>query len=197
MAVQTGFKPWCLLRRIAVTISLVAAVAGCASAAEKKDGNSVKSASESAPTLHPKDAEALVGRLSSGLLDATQLHGEVTPGGPAAVSYDQPDGQYSMQHDWSVWKLSPEELTRGFDRLREWLPRNGWRVTHYGRAHSQAQQPELAAVHEKDGASLSAELLIKHAGDGNGPGASKADLINFNVTSQTYRAPQGVDIGKY
>ncbi|WKK21648.1 hypothetical protein QZH56_22680 [Streptomyces olivoreticuli] len=164
---------------------------------EKKEPREVNASSEDVRTVHPKDAEALIGRLSSGVLDVTQLHGEMTPGGPAAVSYDQADGKYSMQHDWSVWKLSPDELTQGFQRLRDGLPGNGWRVTHYGPANSKAQQLEITAVHEKDGASLSAELLIRSTRQGNAAGASKTDLINFNVASPTYRAPQGVDPSKY
>ncbi|MEU5422524.1 hypothetical protein ACFY1P_22645 [Streptomyces sp. NPDC001407] len=164
---------------------------------EKSEARETSAASEDVQMMHPKDAGALVSRLSSAVLDVTQLRGEVTPGGPAAVSFDQSDGNYSMQHDWSIWKLSPDELTQGFQRLREGLPKNGWRVTHYGPANSKARQLEIEAVHEKDGVSLSAELLIRSTRQGGAAGASKTDLIKFAMVSPTYRAPQGVDARKY
>lgn len=192
-------------RKVLTIISIAAVCAtGCSIMDDqpKKSGTSEttpgKGSSHEVKVEHPQDAEARVGRLSSELLDMTQLRGEVTPGGPSPVTFDQKKGKglYSVQHDWSVWKLSPEELAQGWDRLRDQLAKRGWRITRDGRANSKAQQPQIDAVHEEDHVSLSAELLLRSTrkDDGaNGPNASKTDLILFSIVSPTYQAPKGVD----
>ncbi|MEV6675102.1 hypothetical protein [Streptomyces sp. NPDC051162] len=148
-------------------------------------------------TMHPKGGETLVSKLSSNLLDISRLRGEVTPGGPEAVTHDHDGGQYSMQHEWSVWKLPADELKQGFQRLHDELPRQGWRITQYGPANSEARQLEINAMHEKDNVSVYAELLIRSERKSKDATKSKTDLIHFSVSSPTYRAPEGVDPNKY
>ncbi|GHC65579.1 hypothetical protein GCM10010507_49050 [Streptomyces cinnamoneus] len=139
----------------------------------------------------------VVGSLSSGVLDSTGLQGEATAGGPAIQTVDKREGDYSVQHDWSIWKMSPDALTSGFERLRQELPKRGWKITHYGPANSRAQQLQIKARHEKDGSFLAAELLIRSTRQGADATSSKTDLINFTVSSPTYRAPEGVDPNGY
>ncbi|MCA6095046.1 hypothetical protein LE181_23100 [Streptomyces sp. SCA3-4] len=138
-----------------------------------------------------------MGSLSSGILDSTGLHGEVTDGGPAPVTFDKPNGRFTVQRDWSIWKLSPDALTSGFERLHQELPKHGWKITHYGPANSKAQQLQIKARHEKDGSFLFAELLTRSTRQGADATSSKTDLISFTVTSPAYRAPDGVDPNGY
>ncbi|MEU1312889.1 hypothetical protein ABZ419_28895 [Streptomyces cinnamoneus] len=152
---------------------------------------------EKLKTVNPKDALKEVSALSSGILDSTGLHGEVTDGGPTPVTFDKPKGQFTVQHDWSIWKMSPDDLTTGFERLRQELPKRGWKITHYGRANSRAQQLQIKARHEKDGSFLSAELLIRSTREGADAASSKTDLINFTVSSPTYKTPDGIDPNGY
>ncbi|WFB07590.1 hypothetical protein LRS74_11395 [Streptomyces sp. LX-29] len=152
---------------------------------------------EALKEVHPKAAEKLASQLSSDLLDTTRLRGEVSPGGPRAVTYDQEDGEYSVRHSWSVSELSPEELTRGFERLRDELPKKGWRLTKYGHANSKARQLQIKAIHEKDDFSVHAELLIRSTKPKQSPNASQEDLIYFAVVSPGYRSPEGVNPNDY
>ncbi|MFC5722739.1 hypothetical protein ACFP1Z_21455 [Streptomyces gamaensis] len=147
--------------------------------------------------VHPSDAEKQVSDLSSRLLDMTQLRGEVTQGGPAVSTGDDGKGRYSVHHYWSIWKLSPSELEQGFQRLREELPKQGIRVTHYGPANSEARQLEINAEDEKTHSSVSVELLLRSLRPQDSPGASKEDLISFSVVSPVYRVPEGVDLNSF
>lgn len=109
----------------------------------------------------------------------------------------QGEREYSVQHFWSISRLSDRELTRGFNRLREELPKEGWRITHFGHANSTARQLEIAAVHEKDKYSLSAELWVSSSEENAHASAPKKGRIVFSVGSPTYRTPKGVDRDNY
>ncbi|MBH5336821.1 hypothetical protein IHE55_19420 [Streptomyces pactum] len=146
--------------------------------------------------VHPAVAEKRARQLSSGLFDLTALRGKALGGGPG-ISAGEESQDYSVQHFWSISGAPPDELTQGFERLREDLPGAGWRITRYGRANSQAGQMEIEALHEKDGYSVSVELLIRSTRKGRHPGASKDDMIHFSVASPEYRAPEGVDPDDY
>ncbi|WP_154685921.1 hypothetical protein [Streptomyces himastatinicus] len=148
--------------------------------------------------MHPTEAKKLAGKLSSDLFDMVRLQGKVTPAGPAVMASDEGGGDYATQHVWSISRLSSQELTRGFYRLREELPKKGWRITHFGRASSAARQQEMEAVRKKDGYSLSVELWVKSSEkiDGHVVGP-KSERILFSVGSPTYRSPKGVDPNDY
>lgn len=142
-------------------------------------------------------AKERVKKLSSDVFDIVRLQGKVSPVGPATMPSRQGEREYSVQHIWSISRLSEQELTRGFYRLREELPKKGWRITHFGHAYSTARQLEIEAVHKKDEYSLSAELWVSSSGENAHASAPKNDRIVFSVGSPTYRTPKGVDRDNY
>ncbi|WP_432013864.1 hypothetical protein [Streptomyces cucumeris] len=148
-------------------------------------------------TMHPEQAIKIASKLSSDLYDMVRLQGKVSPAGPGAATGNEKERDYAVQHFWSISQLPPKDLTRGFNRLRDELPKKGWRVTHSGPANSTARQLEIEAVHEKDEYSLSVELLIRSTRKDQSSHASKDDRIRFSVGSPTYRAPEGVDPDDY
>ncbi|WP_432039938.1 hypothetical protein [Streptomyces cucumeris] len=153
--------------------------------------------SEARKQMHPARAKKYAGKLSSDLLDLVGLSGKVSRAGPGAMASDEGNGDYVVQHVWSISHLSPQELTGGFDHLRKELPKKGWRVTRFGHANSTAQQLQIEAVHQKDEYSLSVELLTRSTRE-NGPSSEpEEDRILFSVGSPTYRAPEGVDPDDY
>lgn len=105
--------------------------------------------------------------------------------------------EYSVVHVWSISHLSDRELTRGFNRLREELPKEGWHITDFGPVNSTDRQLEIEAVHKKDEYSLSAELWVSSSGENAHASASKKGRIVFYVGSPTYRTPKGVDRDNY
>ncbi|MEU1787750.1 hypothetical protein ABZ553_18065 [Streptomyces sparsogenes] len=146
---------------------------------------------------HPEQAKELARKLSSDVFDMVRLQGKVSPGGPATLSSREGERRYSVLHVWSISRLPDRELTRGFDRLREELPKDGWRITRIGHANSTDRQLEMEAVHKKDKYSLSAELWISSSGESTDASALKKGRIVFSIGSPTYRSPKGVDPDDY
>ncbi|MDX3224363.1 hypothetical protein [Streptomyces sp. ME19-01-6] len=146
---------------------------------------------------HPEQAKEHVRKLSSDVFDMVQLQGKVSPAGPATMRSREGEREYSVLHAWSISHLSDRELTRGFYRLREELPKEGWRITDFGHVNSTDRQLEVEAVHKKDEYSLSAELWVSNSGENAHASASKKGRIVFYVGSPTYRSPKGVDPDDY
>ncbi|MGY0061937.1 hypothetical protein ACWY4P_36300 [Streptomyces sp. LZ34] len=147
--------------------------------------------------MHPTQAKQHVRKLSSDVFDMVRLQGKVSPAGPATMPSQQREREYFVQHFWSISRLSERELTRGFNRLREELPKEGWRITRFGHVNSTDRQLEIEAVHEKDKYSLSAELWVSSSGENAHASAPKNDRIVFSVGSPIYRTPKGVDRDNY
>ncbi|MDT0547181.1 MULTISPECIES: hypothetical protein [Streptomyces] len=150
-----------------------------------------------AKELHPVKAKEHVRKLSSDVFDMVRLQGKVSPAGPATMPSRKGERDYFVLHAWSISHLSDRELTRGFYRLREELPKEGWRITDFGHANSTDRQLQIEAVHKKDEYSLTAELAVSSSGENAHASASKKGRIVFYVGSPTYRTPKGVDRDNY
>jgi hypothetical protein len=157
----------------------------------KKDVNDAGRTAEPT-TLAVDQARTKANHLSSQILDMIGIkEGKVTEGG-AGVSLcdDDPDHLYRMRHPWSIYEVASDKLEAGFQRLRDSLPKNGWKVVAYGRDTSANKNLELTADSEKEPFSVNASLHI------TGSSGTQQPMIQVRVVSNCFRAPKGTDLGK-
>lgn len=140
-------------------------------------------------TLAVDDARAKTKSVSSQIFDMIGLKQAKTtePGPSISTCEEDPERLFLSRHPWSVYGISPEELKQGFQRLKENLPKEGWKIVEYGPNKSAAKTLELTADSEKEHFSVNAELRV-------GGSSEKTPLILVNVVSGCYRAPDGTDL---
>ncbi|MFG2717385.1 hypothetical protein ACGFW5_03620 [Streptomyces sp. NPDC048416] len=144
-------------------------------------------------TLSVGKAREKTSSVSSQILEMMGIkEGKVTEPGPGISPCEgYPSHLYRANHPWSVYSVFSEEVLRnGFQRLRENLPKGGWKIVEYGPNKSKAKTLELTADSMKDRYSINAELVV------SSPGAGKESnpLILVTVTSGCFRAPEGTKL---
>lgn len=177
----------------AVAIVLPLIMTGCSKSVNTENANDAASESSPKPaTLAVDKARAKANHISSQILDMIGItEGQVTQGGAGVSPCDRdPEHLYLLRHPWSVYEVAPEKLKVGFQRLREQLPKNGWKIVDYGPDTSANKNLELTADSENEPFSVDASLHI------TGSSGKKQPLILVHVVSGCYRAPEGTDLSK-
>lgn len=160
-----------------VTIGLVAAtldLSGCSGA----KGESVQIRDEA-------QVKKKVHGTSSQLLDIMGVKGKVSEPGPSTLACsDYPDDQtvHRMRHPWSVYGVPDDELRRAMDRLRDRLPRNGWKITKDGVDSSRSKSPQIIAESSADRLAVDIRLGIEPAG------GEYSSMIEVTVSSDCFRS---------
>lgn len=164
---------------------------GCSNDAEGKDVSHAGSTAEP-PTLAVDQARKAANHLSSQVLNLINIKQGKVAGGGAGVSLcdEDPDHLYRMRHPWSIYDVSAGELEAGFQRLREGLPKNGWKVVAYGRDTSANKNLELTADSTTERFSVNASLHI------TGSSGTQQPMIQVHMVSGCFRAPEGTDLSK-
>lgn len=182
-------RRWLAVCAAASVVALV--MTGCSKDVTNKDVNDAGKTAEST-TLAVEQARTKANHLSSQILDMIGIkEGKVTEGGAGVSLCDQdPNHLYRMRHPWSIYEVAPDELEAGFQRLRESLPKNGWKVVAYGRDTSADKNLELTADSEKEPFSVNASLHI------TGSSGTQQPMIQVRVVSGCFRAPKGTDLSK-
>ncbi|MDI3417962.1 hypothetical protein [Streptomyces luteolus] len=142
-------------------------------------------------TLKTEEARDKTKAISSNVLDMIGIRdGKVTKPGPGiSECSEDPEHLYKTRHPWSIYDTSEDDLKAGFERLREQLPKNGWKIVKYGPNESAAESLELTADSEKDRFSINAELLIS-----KGSKRREEPMILVHVVSGCFRAPEGTNL---
>ncbi|WP_371615660.1 hypothetical protein [Streptomyces sp. NBC_00454] len=146
--------------------------------------------------LSVEDARTKTKAVSSQIYDLIGIkNAKTTPGG-ASVSLNSkdPDHLFMINHPWSVYGTSDEELTQGFQRLKEALPQHGWKIKAYGPNSSPAKNLELTADSQEGPFSLNVVLSTAVDPAKNAPSASTESGIIVHVVSAYFRAPEGTDL---
>ncbi|MFE9488437.1 MULTISPECIES: hypothetical protein [unclassified Streptomyces] len=146
-------------------------------------------------TLALDKAKKRTGELSSQVLGLIGIkEGKVTEPGPLLATCDEdPDHLYKTRHPWSIYNVSSEDvLKKGFQRLREELPEQGWTVVDYGPDTSKAKTLGLTADKKNERFSVRAELMVSSPT----AGTEKNPRIEVTVVSGCYRAPEGTDLNQ-
>ncbi|MEU4496882.1 hypothetical protein OG729_14900 [Streptomyces sp. NBC_00210] len=140
-------------------------------------------------TLAVEDARAKTKSVSSQIFDMIGLKQAKTtePGPGISTCEEDPEHLFLSRHPWSLYGVSDEQLKQGFQRLKENLPKQGWKIVEYGPNKSAAKTLELTADSEKERFSVNAELHI-------GGSSAEQPLILVNVVSGCYKAPEGTDL---
>ncbi|MEV2244981.1 hypothetical protein [Streptomyces sp. NPDC049970] len=147
-------------------------------------------------TLGVEDARKKTVGVSSEIFDMIGIKGGRTTETGAQVSTceEDPDHLFSSRHPWGLFGVSDEELTAGFARLKENLPKRGWKIVEYGPNSSAAKTLELTADSGKDHYAVNAELRVDTDPTKNHPSATKKSSIQVRVVSGCFRAPEGTDL---
>ncbi|MEV6803750.1 hypothetical protein [Streptomyces sp. NPDC051132] len=145
------------------------------------------------PTLDVDKARAKAKAVSSAIYDMIGIdRGRATERGPAVSLCDEdPEHLYKTRHPWSVYDASESDLKAGFQRLREELPKKGWKIVHYGPENSEAKSLALTADSQRDRFSVHAVLMVSTPGNPR----EKEPLLSVTVVSGCWRAPEGTDLG--
>ncbi|MDX3850857.1 hypothetical protein [Streptomyces sp. AK02-01A] len=141
-------------------------------------------------TLGVEEARAKTKNVSSQIFDMIGIkQGKTTEPGPGVSTCDEDSEHlFLSRHPWSIYGVSPDELTRGFQRLKETLPKHGWKIVEYGPNTSANKNLELTADSETDHYAVNAELRV------TGESGKEQPLILVNVVSGCFRAPEGTDL---
>ncbi|MEU6403584.1 hypothetical protein [Streptomyces sp. NPDC046985] len=144
------------------------------------------------PVLGVDEARAKAKGVSSSLYEMLGMPAaKVTQPGPGVTSCDEDPGHlYKTAHPWSVYGVSEDALKAGFERLREELPKKGWRIVDYGHEKSEAKSLFLTADSERDRFSVNAVLMVSTPTNPH----EKDPLLMLNVVSGCWRAPAGTDL---
>lgn len=180
-----------------LTISFI--TAGCSKTVDDNGhspsahGSFSEKADSTYPTLDVDKARDKAKAASSEIYDMIGIHkGKATERGPAVSLCDEDSEHlYKTRHPWSVYGVSEDELKAGFQRLREELPKKGWKIVDYGPANSEAKSPSLTADSEKDRFSVNAVLMVSTPSNPH----EKEPLLSVTVVSGCWRAPEGTDLG--
>lgn len=171
---------------VALSLGALLVTTGC--------GKDVDSHSDHTPeTLAVGKAREKTSGVSSQILELIGIkEGKVTEPGPGiSPCHEDPSHLYRANHPWSIYGVSSEDVLKdGFQRLRENLPKHGWKIVEYGPNKSKAKTLELTADSAKDHYSINAELVV------SSPTAGKESkpLILVTVTSGCFRAPDGTKL---
>lgn len=174
-----------------MTVLLPLVMTGCSASVNAKNEPAHRGGGEAA-VLDVGKARAKANHLSSQIYDLLGLkEGKVAGGGAGVSACDEDPGHlYRMRHPWSVYQVAPEKLEAGFRRLREALPRNGWKIVEDGHDTSANKNPQLTADSEKEPFSVNVSLHV------TGPSGTAEPMIQVRVVSGCYRAPEGTDLDK-
>ncbi|WP_240139252.1 hypothetical protein [Streptomyces sp. MUM 178J] len=140
-------------------------------------------------TLAVDDLRAKTKSVSSQIYDMIGIKGGKTtePGPGISTCEEDPEHLILSRHPWSLYDVPQDDLKQGFQRLREELPKRGWKIVEYGPNKSAAKTLELTADSTTERYSVNAELHV------DGP-ASETPKILVHVVSGCFRAPEGTDL---
>ncbi|MFF6811391.1 hypothetical protein ACFZAG_16080 [Streptomyces sp. NPDC012403] len=131
-----------------------------------------------------EEVKAEVEQTSSRILEIMALKGKMTDTRAMTVrctDYDSDEEVYRARHPWSVYQVPVPSLEEAMDRLREGLPKDGWKIVKDGVDGSRAKTPQIVA--ESKGKEYSVDLrLLDERKYGDDP-----SLIEVTVVSACYR----------
>ncbi|MBD0742004.1 hypothetical protein [Streptomyces sp. CBMA152] len=182
-----------VLTALAGALALATLTTGCSMDSDS-NGSDPGGLGYTPTTLAVDEARAKTKRLSSQIYDLLAIKNAQTtrPGPGITRSTKDPDHLYQVRHPWSLYDVPVSELQAGYQRLKDRMPGNGWKITKSGPNGTKANTQELYADSTaEDRFTVLVELWDK-------PTAGKKPLILVTVVSAYFRAPQGTDLdGEY
>ncbi|OKJ12282.1 hypothetical protein AMK20_07635 [Streptomyces sp. TSRI0261] len=169
----------------ALFVSLaLTSLTGC-SMTDTKDSDDLPSAGTSMSLSAAGQAE----KVSSEIYDLIGIKGKASNTGPGVseCSDKDPDKYFQIFHPWSFTPESPENLNGVMERLKEELPKHGWKIVEYGPNTSKNKSIQLTADNDKKKHSVK----ITHFAKGKTPS------LNLMVVSGCYQVPDGEKVDRF
>lgn len=169
----------------ALFVSLaLTSLTGC-SMTDSTDSDDLPSAGTSMSLSAADQAE----KVSSEIYDLIGVKGKASNTGPGVseCSGKDPDKYFQIFHPWSFTPESPDKLDGVMERLKEELPKHGWKVVEYGPNTSKNKSMQLTADNDKKKHSVK----ITHFAKG------KAPSLNLMVVSGCYQVPDGEKVDRF
>lgn len=157
---------------------------GC-SMDDAKDSDSLPSAG----TSTSREAVETTKKVSSELYDLIGIKGEASNSGAGVTECGNkdPDKYFQIFHPWSFTPASTDQLDGVMERLKEELPKHGWKVVEYGPNTSKNKSMQLTADNDKKKHSVK----ITHFAKGKTPS------LNLMVVSGCYQVPDGEKVDRF
>ncbi|MFF9086806.1 hypothetical protein ACF1BE_10405 [Streptomyces sp. NPDC014991] len=125
-------------------------------------------------------------RVSSGIHDLIGVRGKTSDSRATVTecSGKDPDKYFRVLHPWSFSPASPGDLGVAMQRLKEALPKHGWKIVEYGPDTSRNKNLRLTADNDAKRAGVH---IVQMAKD-NPP------MLSVDVVSGCYQVPDGQEV---
>lgn len=142
-----------------------------------------------AGTRTSSDAADDTEKLSSEIYDAIGIRGKASDSRPGVMDCGDKDREkyFRVFHKWSFYPAAPNELAAVMERLREQLPKQGWKVVEYGEDTSANRNLNLTA--DNDGKMASVNIV--HRAKNNPP------KLSLMVVTGCYQVPDGAKVERF
>lgn len=132
-------------------------------------------------------------KISSQLFDLIAIKGKVDGAGPGSSQCgDDQDRNFLMRHSWSISGSSDTQVSQAMTRLKEGLPKQGWKIVSYERNNSPAKSLTLIADHDEKKFGVNVEFWEKGKSGNNNPPA-----LVVTVVSGCFQVPEGEKADHY
>lgn len=148
--------------------------------------------SQEVKTRSVEEVKADTKDVSSEVLNLIAVRGEVSEPGPGVAVCEGRDRDkfFRMIHPWTLTAPTGNELERAMERLKEELPKRGWKIVEYGRNSSRAKTLELTADHTGKEFSVNVEFWAES-------GEKRKPMLVVNVVSACYSTRGGERVREY
>lgn len=170
----------------AVAIPLVLVVTTMAGCGVNKKESSAKPLAGTSTT---RDVSDVMKKVSTGIYDLIGVKGRASDDQPFVMECEGKDDSkyFRIFHWWSFYPASATELDVAMDRLRENLPKHGWKIVHYGPDSSRQRNVKMAA--DNDRQKVGVDIVKKPK---NNP-----PKLSMYVVSGCYSVPEGQEVEKF
>ncbi|WP_330459453.1 hypothetical protein OIB37_22830 [Streptomyces sp. NBC_00820] len=139
-----------------------------------------------AGTSTSRDVSDAVEKVSSGIYDLIGVQGKASDSRPGV---DQCSGRsrekyFRIFHPWSFYPASAGDLDEAMKRLKEELPKNGWKIVEYGPDTSRNKNINLTADNDEKKVGVNIVQMSK-----NDP-----PKLSLMVVSGCYEVPDGQEV---
>lgn len=128
-------------------------------------------------------------KVSSQLYDLIGIKGKASDSQPGVsdCSGKDPEKYFQIFHPWGFYPASPDQLAGVMERLKEELPKHGWKVVEYGPDTSKNKNMNLTADNDEKKHSVNIVHQAKN----------KLPKLSFMVVSGCYQVPEGQTVERF
>ncbi|MFI5677773.1 hypothetical protein [Streptomyces cellulosae] len=142
-----------------------------------------------AGTSTSRQASDAMETVSSGIYDLIGVKGKASDSRPGVMdcSGKDPKTHFRIFHPWSFYPASASDLDEAMDRLKEELPKNGWKIAKYGPDTSKNKNITLTADNDKKKAGVN---IVKRS-------KNEPPKLSLTVVSGCYKVPDGEEVERF